>query len=169
MRKISDNLLNFTAAWETFSSGPYFATDAERRKGLYTWGFGHTGTKPPGRNITRNEALVLLQQDMADAFSVVLKLDNGTLNDAQFDAMVDLVFNVGPSAFYDKATGRLTGTGIAMKAGDVATLRRKLPQFRNQGGVPMLGIYRRAIGRLALFDGATWQDAEKTGRAVQSL
>ncbi|AGF89620.1 hypothetical protein SP038_00155, partial [Salmonella phage FSL SP-038] len=49
---------------------------------------------------------------------------------------------------------------------DVATLRQKLPQFINQNGKPLLGLRRRATGRLALFDGMLWQQAEKVGRAV---
>lgn len=46
-RQISDNGQKFTAAWETFRSAPYHATDDERKRGIFTWGYGHTGNKPP--------------------------------------------------------------------------------------------------------------------------
>lgn len=169
MRTVSDNGKRFTSAWEVFRASPYFATAAERAKGIYTWGFGHTARKPPSRNITLNEAYVLLEQDMAEAVALVNTIAHPLFNQAQFDAICDLVFNVGPGA-----VAKGTGTGTAVRDGDIATLRKKLPQFRNQrqpnGELkPELGIYRRAMGRLALFDGAQWDVAEKAGRAITSL
>lgn len=166
-RTVSDNGVNFTAAWEEFKPRPYFATEKERAKRLWTWGFGHTGMRPPNRDITLAEAHTLLRDDLANAVAVVNSYAPDTLTQAQFDAMCDLVFNVGPGAIYKVVDKQrvLTGTGQALKAGDTITLRRKLPQFINQGGVPMLGLRRRAAGRLALFNGETWRDAEKIGRA----
>jgi len=158
-RNISDNGLKFTAAWEQFRSAPYFATKEEERRGLYTWGFGHTGTNPPGRNITADEAYTLLKSDMAEAVRAVDAVAPACVNQAQFDAMCDLAFNVGAGCI--SAT---TGTGQALRKADVATLRQKLPQFTKQGGVVLKGLVRRANGRLALFDGMSWQDAEKKGR-----
>jgi len=169
MRTVSDNGNRFTAAWEVFRASPYFATAAERAKGIYTWGFGHTSRKPPARSITLNEAYVLLAQDMSEAVALVDTIAHPLWNQAQFDAICDLVFNVGPGA-----VAKGTGTGDAVRNGDAVTLRKKLPQFRNQrqpdGTLkPELGIYRRAMGRLALFDGAQWDVAEKAGRSIKSL
>lgn len=168
MRQVSDNLLKFIAAWELFRSAPYFATERERRAGIYTIGFGHTfrDVRLFPNNITRDRGLELLRQDVADSVLAVDAAAHPSLNQAQFDAMVDLVFNAGPGVI-----GPTKGTGIALRAGDIATLRVKLPQFRNQTNPvtqrlePDLGVFRRAIGRLALFDGATWADAEKVGRS----
>lgn len=160
-RQISSNGIKFTAAWEQFRSAPYHATEEERRKGIFTWGYGHTGNKPPGRNITVQEGIDLLAQDMAAAVKAVDAVASGKLNQAQFDAICDLVFNVGPGA-----VGATTGTGKALRAGDIATLRQKLPQFVNQSGKRLPGLVRRATGRLALFDGKPWQEAEALGRAA---
>ncbi|AXH71889.1 MAG: endolysin/autolysin [Caudoviricetes sp.] len=168
MKQASANLLQFIAAWELLRTAPYFATERERKQGIYTIGFGHTfrDVRLFQRNITRQEALDLLDQDIADSVKAVNDVAPDSLTQAQFDAMVDLVFNAGPGVI-----GPTKGTGIALRAGDIATLRVKLPQFRNQTNPitqrlePDLGVYRRAMGRLALFDGATWADAEKTGRA----
>lgn len=157
--RFSDNGLRFTAAWETFSPVPYFATKKEQARGLYTWGYGHTGTNPP-RSITRAEALELLRKDIAVAETFVQRaMPIGAFNQAQYDALVDLVFNVGP-----RAIGANTGTGRAVRAGDVQTIRVKLPQFRMQAGVVVKGLVRRANGRLALFDGKQWDVAERIGR-----
>lgn len=158
-RNISENGLKFTAAWEQFRSAPYFATENERQRGIYTIGFGHTTTKPPGRNITQDEAYALLKDDMAAAVRAVDAVAPASLNQAQLDAMCDLVFNVGPGCI-----AASTGTGQALRAGDVATLRQKLPQFRTQQGKVLTGLVRRANGRLALFDGKPWAQAEHIGR-----
>lgn len=160
-RDISENGLKFTAAWEQFRSMPYHATNDERRRGIFTWGFGHTGTKAPGGNITMDQAYALLRQDMAAAVKLVDAVAAKSLNQAQFDAICDLVFNVGPGA-----VGADTGTGKALRNGDIATLRQKLPLFVNQSGKRLTGLVRRATGRLALFDGKGWKEAEAIGRAA---
>lgn len=168
MRQVSDNLVQFVAAWELLRTSPYFATDRERRAGIYTIGFGHTfrDVRLFPRNIDRQQALDLLKQDLDDATRSVDAAAHPSLSQAQFDAMVDLVFNAGPGVI-----GPTKGTGIALRAGDIATLRAKLPLFKNQTNPitqrlePDLGVYRRAMGRLSLFDGASWRDAEKDGRS----
>ncbi len=158
-RNISDNGLHFTAAWEQFRATAYRATKDEK---YLTIGYGHYGADvKEGQQVTEGQALILLNKDMAAAVKAVDAVASESLDQSQFDAMVDLVFNVGPGAI-----AASTGTGTALRAGDVATLRQKLPQFINQNGKPLLGLRRRAAGRLALFDGMLWQQAEKVGREV---
>ena len=161
-RNISDNGLKFTAAWETFASKAYRATKDEK---YLTIGFGHYGPDvKPTDTMTEAEAYLLLKKDMAEAVKLADSIASLKFNQAQFDAICDLIFNVGP-----KAVAAGTGTGQAVRAGDVKTLESKLPQFRNQAGKPVLGIYRRAMGRLALFQGKSWEEAERIGRGVKSL
>lgn len=161
-RNISTNGLKFTAAWEQLKTKAYRATSNEK---YLTIGYGHYGADvKPGDTITEEGAINLLNNDMADAVKLADTIASYKFNQAQFDAICDLIFNVGP-----KAVAAGTGTGQAIRAGDVDTLRIKLPQFKNQVGKPYLGIYRRAIGRLALFDGKTWEEAERIGRGVKSL
>ena len=158
-RNISDNGLKFTAAFEQFRGTAYRATPAEK---YLTIGYGSYGPHvKEGQKITEGQALILLNRDMAAAVKAVDAVAHPSLTQAQFDAMVDLVFNAGAGVI-----ASTTGTGKALRAGDIATLRIKLPQFINQGGKPLLGLRRRATGRLALFDGKPWQEAEKIGRAV---
>lgn len=159
LRNISDNGLHFTAAWEQFRGTAYRATPAEK---YLTIGYGHYGSDvKEGQKITEGQALILLNRDMAAAVRAVDAVAHPSLTQAQFDAMVDLVFNAGAGVI-----AASTGTGQALRAGDVATLRIKIPQFINQNGRPVLGLRRRVAGRLALFDGKPWQEAEKIGRAV---
>lgn len=159
-RNISDNGLHFVAAWEQFKGTAYRATPVEQH---LTIGYGHYGSDvKAGQKITEGQALILLNRDMAAAVKAVDAVAHPSLTQAQFDAMVDLVFNAGAGVI-----AAATGTGQALRAGDVATLRVKIPQFINQNGKPVLGLRRRVAGRLALFDGKPWQEAEKIGRAVQ--
>lgn len=162
-RTVSDNAVEFARRWETFKSVPYYATAKEKERGILTWGYGHTGTRaqaPAG--ITEPDARALLRQDMTDAERQVDAVAHPLVTGPYFDAMVDLVFNAGP-----KVIGADTGTGQALRRGDIATLRTKLPQFIYQGGKVMLGLRRRATGRLALFNGKSAAEAEAIGRAVK--
>lgn len=159
-RNISDNGLHFTAAFEQFRGTAYRATPAEK---YLTIGYGHYGSDvKAGQKITEGQALILLNRDMAAAVKAVDAVAHPSLTQAQFDAVVDLVFNAGAGVI-----AATTGTGQALRAGDVKTLRAKLALFINQNGKPVLGLRRRVAGRLALFDGKPWQEAEKIGRAVQ--
>ena len=158
-RNISDNGLHFTAAFEQFRGTAYRATSAEK---YLTIGYGHYGSDvKEGQKITEGQALILLNRDMAAAVKAVDAVAHPSLTQAQFDAVVDLVFNAGAGVI-----AATTGTGQALRAGDVKTLRAKLALFINQNGKPVLGLRRRVAGRLALFDGKPWQEAEKIGRAV---
>ena len=159
MRSISDNGLKFVAAWEQFRGTAYRATSAEE---YLTIGYGHYGSDvKEGQKITEGQALILLNRDMAAAVKAVDAVAHPSLTQAQFDAVVDLVFNAGAGVI-----AATTGTGQALRAGDVKTLRAKLALFINQNGKPVPGLRRRVAGRLALFDGKPWQEAEKIGRAV---
>lgn len=160
MRNISNNGLHFTAAWEQFRGTAYKATPAEK---YLTIGYGSYGPHvKEGQKITEGQALILLNRDMAAAVKAVDAVAHPSLTQAQFDAMCDLVFNAGAGVIASN-----TGTGQALRAGDVKTLRAKLALFINQNGKPVLGLRRRVAGRLAMFDGKPWQEAEKIGRAVQ--
>ena len=162
-RTVSDNAVEFARRWETFMPVPYYATAKEKERGILTWGYGHTGTRAQApASITVPDARVLLRQDMTDAERQVDAVAHPLVTGPYFDAMVDLVFNAGP-----KVIGADTGTGQALRRGDIATLRTKLPQFIYQGGKVMLGLRRRATGRLALFDGKSAAEAEAIGRAVK--
>lgn len=162
MRNISQNGLKFTAAWENFRSMPYFATAKERELGIYTWGYGHTSTTPPRNNISQEDAYKLLEADMAKAVAFADRNVSTKLNQAQFDAICDLCFNVGLKVI--EKDDILGDFDDAARNGDVAYMQRTLPQFRMQAGKVLPGLVRRANGRLALFNGDAWDVAERKGR-----
>lgn len=159
-KNISDNGLHFVAAWEQFQPVAYRATPAEK---YLTIGYGHYGADvQPGQKITEGQALLLLNRDMQKAVAAVNAAAAPNLTQPQLDAMYDLVFNAGAGVI--SAT---TGTGQALREGDVTALRYKLGRFIFQGGKILLGLRRRAAARQALFDGKSWQEAETIGRAVK--
>lgn len=159
-RNISENGLKFTAAFEGFRSKAYKATPSEK---YWTIGYGSYGPQvKEGDKITEGQALLLLNRDMAKAVAAVDAVAAPTLTQPQFDAVCDLVYNAGAGVI-----AASTGTGKALRDGDTATLRNKLGQFIYQNGKPLLGLRRRAAGRVALFDGMLWQQAEKVGRDVK--
>ena len=165
-RNISDNGLHFTAAFEGFRGTAYRATPNEK---YLTIGYGSYGPHVyEGQKITKGQGLLLLNRDMAKAVAAVDAAAHHSLTQAQFDAVCDLVYNAGAGVI-----AATTGTGKALRQGDIATLRHKMSQFINQRNPktgklePVLGLRRRVAGRLALFDGKPWQEAEAIGRAVK--
>ncbi|WP_460251706.1 lysozyme [Salmonella enterica] len=160
MRSMSDNGLKFTAAWEDFRGTAYRATPSEK---YLTIGYGSYGPHVyEGQKITKGQGLLLLNRDMAKAVAAVDAAAHHSLTQAQFDAVCDLVYNAGAGVI-----AATTGTGKALRSSDTVTLRAKLALFINQNGKPLLGLRRRTAGRLALFDGKSWQEAEAIGRAVK--
>lgn len=67
--------------------------------GVWTIGYGHTATVYPSLVITKETADILLQGDISYAENAVNYYVHAVLNQNQFDAIVDFVFNVGRTAF----------------------------------------------------------------------
>lgn len=165
-RTISDNGVEFARRWETFKAVPYYATDDEKARGILTWGYGHTGARAQApASITEPAALALLRQDMAKAERKANELVHPVFNQSQFDAIVDLCFNVGLGVILkDNILGDFDD---AVRLGNVSECRRIMGQFIYQNKKPLLGLRRRTAGRLALFDGKSAAEAEAIGRAVK--
>lgn len=160
---MSDNGLLFTSLWEMFKPAAYKATPNEK---YYTIGFGHYGPDvKPGQIITKDEAIELLKKDMSKAVRKADSLVSKKFNQAQFDAICDLCFNVGTGIIEKDAT--LNDFDDAVRNGDVVNTRRIMAQFVNQNGKPLLGLRRRTAGRLALFDGKSAIEAENIGRLLK--
>lgn len=164
-RDISNNGLKFTATWEQLRTKAYRATQNEK---YLTIGYGHYGPDvKPGDTITADGALNLLYKDMAKAVRKASELVHPSFNQAQFDAIVDLCFNVGTSVIEkDNVLGDFDD---AVRLGDIPKAREIMGQFIYQNKKPLLGLKRRAVGRIALFDGKSWLEAEAIGRGVKSL
>ncbi|NJO98632.1 MAG: lysozyme [Pleurocapsa sp. CRU_1_2] len=69
--------------------------------GIWTIGYGHTGTAKPGMCISYDKAEELLKQDLQRFEKAVQTLVRVPLNQNQFDALVSFTYNVGAKAFGD--------------------------------------------------------------------
>jgi lysozyme len=93
--KISNNGLAFTAAHEGCRLTAY-----RDPGGVWTVGVGHTGPDVhEGLTITQQQAESFLAQDMQTAVDAVNRLVTVPLNQNQFDALCDFVYNVGGGNF----------------------------------------------------------------------
>lgn len=95
--RVSDSQVARTARWEGLRLGAYKPVSSER---YYTIGYGHYGPDVKrGMRITRTRALQLLKRDMKTAEDAVNKYVKVGLNQHRFNALVDLVFNIGVGNF----------------------------------------------------------------------
>lgn len=69
--------------------------------GIWTVGYGHTGTVKPGTSISYDKAEELLKQDLQRFEKAVKTLVTVPINQNQFDALVSFTYNVGVKAFGD--------------------------------------------------------------------
>jgi len=117
--------------------------------GVWTIGYGHTGADvKPGMTITEEQASVLLAADVAWAVTCVNKSVKSAINQNQFDAMVDFVFNLGCAAFGQSTLLRM------VNAGDFAGAAGQFLRWNKAGGKVLAGLTKRRQGEMNLFQKA---------------
>lgn len=115
--------------------------------GQYAIGYGHRGPDvSPGQRITVEEAERLLQQDVAKAETVVRSLVTVPLTQAQFDALVSFVYNVGAGAFRSSTLLRL------LNDGDYAGAMAEFNRWVYSDGRVLPGLVARREAEAALFE-----------------
>lgn len=81
-----------------------------------TIGWGHTRTAKPGMHIDTTRAEQLLEQDLHSAAALVAKHVTVPLTHSQYEALVDMAFNLGGQLFVNPRTGQDTNTKKAINA-----------------------------------------------------
>lgn len=129
---------------------------------LWTIGWGDTGPDVvKGLRITQAEADERLQRRLVREFVPgVLKALTRPATQAQLDAMVDLAYNIGVSAFQGSTLVRL------FNAGDQAGAAEQFSRWNKSGGKVLLGLRRRRAADRARFLGASGAEAIKIGAAI---
>ncbi len=115
--------------------------------GVWTIGYGHTGSDvKPGLTITQEQAQDLLAHDVLGAAACVNRMVTVPLNQNEFDALVDFVFNLGAGAF-GKST-LLTD----LNAGKLEAAAAQFDLWDRAGGAEVAGLLRRRQQETALFN-----------------
>lgn len=118
--------------------------------GLWTIGYGHTHGVRPGMTITEETAEQMLREDVMEAEETLKAFD---LPQGCFDALVSLVFNVGPRAVSKRSTiGRALAAHSYIDAWAGFALWVKTPGAEH-------GLARRRSAEMALFAEDEWPSA----------
>lgn len=129
---------------------------------VWTIGWGDTGPGVvKGLRITQADADERLRRRLAREFVPgVLKALTRPATQAQLDAMVDLAYNIGVSAFQGSTLVRL------FNAGDFTGAAEQFPRWSKSSGKVLLGLRRRRAADRARFLGASGAEAIKIGAAI---
>jgi lysozyme len=115
-------------------------------KGIWTVGWGHTGPHVvQGLTITQAQADAFLQGDIQWAANVVNALVKVSLTQPEFDAVVDLVFNIGSGNFASSTLHTL------LNANEMAAAANEFEKWDRSGGKEVAGLLRRRVAEENLF------------------
>ncbi|MGI4831673.1 MAG: lysozyme [Janthinobacterium lividum] len=117
--------------------------------GICTIGYGHTGADiHMGRCIGEFEADELLRVDLQDAVDCVNRLLEKTIQQHQFDALVDFCYNAGRGSFERSSlltkVNQMDFEGAAMQFGLWVNVNMR----------PIPGLARRRTAEAAMFRGS---------------
>lgn len=141
MRHISETGLAFIQQWEGFRGKPY-----QDSGGVWTQGYGHTrGVTAETSEITQDEALHLLADDLAIAEAEVSRLIKVNLTDNQFAALVSLTFNAGSAPL-------LKTLGHKLNDGDYEGAADSFLVWSHVNGVVNAGLENRRAAEKELFN-----------------
>ena len=116
-------------------------------KGVLTIGYGHTGVEVfPGMTITQAEAENFLASDIIWASNFVNRNVTVPLTQHQFDALVDLTFNIGVGNFLHSTLLKL------INAGAPASAALQFASWCQSGGKYIAGLARRRKAEVTLFN-----------------
>jgi GH24 family phage-related lysozyme (muramidase) len=135
--------------------------------GFPTVGVGHLVTPADGlrlgERVSYDTILDFLEQDLAEAEAAIGEIVGDLpLFQHEFDALVDLVYNVGPGALSVKKSPRLME---AIAAHDYDAMAREL-EYRYAGGQLARGLAYRSMRRTQIFLNAAYDDPRETGAAM---
>lgn len=137
----SDAGLTLTKQFEGLNLNSY-----QDQVGVWTIGYGHTGPSViGGQTITQDQADQLLASDIAGSVACVNRAVTSDINQNQFDALVDFVFNLGCGALLSSTLLR------DINSGDFASAAAQFLLWDHAGGVVVPGLLRRRQAESNLF------------------
>jgi lysozyme len=114
--------------------------------GVWTIGYGHTGPGVHvGLTVTQDQADAFLESDVAGSVACVNKLVTADINQNQFDALVDFVFNLGCASLAQSSLLQ------DVNAGDFSDAAQQFLRWDHVHGVVIPGLTRRRQAEATLF------------------
>lgn len=135
---------DFIAEWEGFRGKAY-----QCAAGVWTIGFGHTGTVAEGDRITREQAYGCLISDIRSAMMGLAPHVRRDVTLGQFIALTSLAFNIGPLNVVQKCPKLMR----ALNARENEECARQFLDIDKANGVRLEGLARRRRAEAALFLG----------------
>lgn len=125
----------------------------------WTIGYGTTKGIRPGMTVTQEQATAFLARDVALFSAEVERLVKVPLTQNQHDALVSLVYNIGPGAFAKSTLLK------KLNAGRYDDVPSEMARWNKAGGRVLNGLVRRRAAEAEL-----WNDTDVAGmpQAVQA-
>lgn len=139
--KPSQDCVDLVKSFEGFRAEAYKCP-----AGVWTVGYGTTENVSPGDVVNKEEAELLLMEDLLDASKAVDELVDVEINEHQYDALTSFVYNVGREAFRTSTLLKLINAGNF----DAAALQFK--RWNKAGGVVLPGLTRRREAEREMFE-----------------
>lgn len=135
---------DFIAEWEGFRGKAY-----QCAAGVWTIGFGHTGTVAEGDRITREQAYGCLLSDIRAVMMGLAPHVKRPVTLGQFIALTSLAFNIGLQNVVQKCPKLMR----ALNAREDEECARQFLDIDKANGVRLEGLTRRRRAEAALFLG----------------
>ena len=116
-------------------------------KGVPTIGYGHTSGVYIGMKCTLEQAGLWLSEDIQCASDKVNMLIKIQLTQEEFDAVTDLVFNIGTSNFEHSTLL------VLLNKNDLTGAANEFSKWDRCGGVVIAGLLRRRLAEKEEFNG----------------
>lgn len=148
---ISQKGLDLIAKFEGLRLEAYAATADEKKRGIWTIGYGSTSW-PNGEPVRqgdklsdKEEAVDLLVETVRPRVEAVNQLVDVPLSQNQFDALVSFVYNVGIAAFRGSTLRRVLNNG------DYIAAAGQFQRWNKQSGKVLPGLVNRRRAEQDLF------------------
>lgn len=171
--KVSVDLLEMIKHFEGYV--PYAYDDKEPRypktritpenahlvKGRLTIGYGRAVGVQPGDKCTHQEAEFWLMEDVEKHAQIVRDKVKVPLTPSEFNALTDIVYNLGyiPKSMLACLNGGVTDKGVKMEPGSYGSALKEFPRNCRWGGIPVEAIYRRRLADACMFSDLPWENA----------
>lgn len=140
--KISQKGIDLIKSFEGFRSEAYICPG-----GVLTIGYGHTKNVKDGDTITKAAAEKLLYEDVEYYAESVSKHITSAINQDQFDALVSLCYNIGPTRFFNSPVRRIVNENPR----EYARIEKAFHQHIRGGGEILPGLVRRREEEFNLY------------------